>query len=271
MSRANPLKTLRRLIRKLPSVEVSESNGVRYLHLGGDAIQSSIRLSDPERLELHYTRAMMAFLLFAPAPRDVLMVGVGGGSIARFLHHHFAQTRITGVEVNPQVVSAARMYFGLPDDDERIAIHVADAAEFVPAHPASADVLLHDAFDDGDAVEALCTQDFFDCCANALRADGIFVMNFMMDEPRFDVYRGRLARSFDDRLLLLPTGDRVNRIVFAFKGAVGRLPIERLQKDAAAIESALGLPMLASCRDLVRFNPHTAAYLEVRPRPARDR
>ncbi len=50
-----------------------------------------------------------------------------------------------------------------------------------------------------------------------------------------------------------------------------QMPIERLQKDAAGIEASLGLPMQASCRDLVKFNPHTAAYLEVRPKPVRDR
>ena len=48
------------------SVEVSEEDGVRSLHLGGDAIQSSIRLDRPDELALDYTRAMMAFLLFQP-------------------------------------------------------------------------------------------------------------------------------------------------------------------------------------------------------------
>jgi spermidine synthase len=57
---------------KHSSVEVSEERGVRALHLGGHAIQSAIRLSRPDELELHYTRAMMGFMLFEPAPRDIL-------------------------------------------------------------------------------------------------------------------------------------------------------------------------------------------------------
>ena len=69
--------------RRGASVEVSEEDGVRSLHLGGDAIQSSIRLDRPDELALDYTRTMMAFLLFQPLPREVLMIGLGGGSMAR--------------------------------------------------------------------------------------------------------------------------------------------------------------------------------------------
>ena len=64
------------------SVTIAEEDGVRSLHIGGLAIQSAMRMSAPDQLELHYTRAMMAFLLFEPRPRDILMIGLGGGSMA---------------------------------------------------------------------------------------------------------------------------------------------------------------------------------------------
>ena len=80
------MKSKNWLARRRSSVEVSEEDGVRSLHLGGDAIQSSIRLDRPDELALDYTRAMMAFLLFQPLPREVLMIGLGGGSMARYIH-----------------------------------------------------------------------------------------------------------------------------------------------------------------------------------------
>ena len=49
-------------------IDVSESSGVRSLHLGTPAIQSAMRLARPDALELAYTRTMMAFLLFHPDP-----------------------------------------------------------------------------------------------------------------------------------------------------------------------------------------------------------
>src|SRR5688572_1868289 len=93
---------------------VSERYGVRSLHIGSDTVQSSMRLTRPNDLELSYTRSMMAFLLFAPEPSDVLMIGLGGGSLAKFVHHRLPAARVRAVEVNPQVVAIARQYFHVP-------------------------------------------------------------------------------------------------------------------------------------------------------------
>src|SRR5215213_3597731 len=89
-------------------VYVSERFGVRSLHIGSDTVQSSMRVSRPNDLELSYTRSMMAFLLFMPEPREILMIGLGGGSLAKFVLQHLTNTRTRAVEVNPRVVTVAR-------------------------------------------------------------------------------------------------------------------------------------------------------------------
>src|SRR3954471_7487471 len=90
------------------SVYISEKFGVRTLHIGSDTVQSSMRIAQPIDLEVAYTRSMMAFLLFNPAPVSVLMVGLGGGSLAKFIYHRLPGTRIVAIEVNPRVVDIAR-------------------------------------------------------------------------------------------------------------------------------------------------------------------
>src|SRR5687767_7520156 len=112
-----------------PSIAVSESRGVRTLHVGGEAIQSSMRLEDPYALALDYTRCMMAFLLFHPEPREALMIGLGGGSLAKFFFRKFKQTSIRVVELDPRVLAAAREHFALPPDDERFRVEIGDGAE----------------------------------------------------------------------------------------------------------------------------------------------
>src|SRR5512134_1922886 len=104
------------------SVEVSERDGVRYLHLGSATIQSAMRLARPNDLELSYTRCMLAFLLFVPPPRHAVMIGLGGGSLAKFIHSRMPDTRVTAVEINPQVVAAARQFFALPEASDRLAV-----------------------------------------------------------------------------------------------------------------------------------------------------
>src|SRR5258705_7908858 len=100
-------------MKKRPDLVVSEERGVRHLHVGGDAIQSSMRLDDPFALALDYTRCMMAFLLFHPAPREALMIGLGGGSLAKFFHRRLRPTRVRVVELDERVVRAARTQFAL--------------------------------------------------------------------------------------------------------------------------------------------------------------
>ena len=77
---------------------VSEEDGVRYLHQGGDNIQSAMRIDAPFDLELDYTRTMLAFLLFVPRPRDVLFLGLGGGSLPKFLFKRIPRVRLRVLE-----------------------------------------------------------------------------------------------------------------------------------------------------------------------------
>ncbi len=253
-------KLLRALGPKRFSVEVSEQKGVRTLHLGGAAIQSAIRLSAPDRLELAYTRAMMAFMLFAPVARELLMIGLGGGSIARFVRAHLPQARIIVVEIHPRVVAAARTFFGI-GDDERLRILVADGARYVPAQRNACDVLLLDAFEDGRSVRSLTTAAFYDACREALRPGGILVANFIADDPRFGTCLARIERAFEGRVLCLPAEDRVNTIVLAFKRRVTRLAIEPLRRTARDLKRRHGLPFDRFVRDLAAHNPGTAGYL----------
>ena len=74
---------------------------------------------------LSYTRSMMAFLLFVPSPTRVVSVGLGGGSLARFVYHHLPETRITAVSKSIRKwSSAARQFFELPDDPGRLAVEI---------------------------------------------------------------------------------------------------------------------------------------------------
>ena len=60
---------------------------MRCLHLGSSMVQSAMLLKAPNDLQLVYTQYMMGFLLFHPHPRDILMIGLGGGSLAKFVYH----------------------------------------------------------------------------------------------------------------------------------------------------------------------------------------
>jgi len=243
------------------SVTIAEEDGVRSLHIGGLAIQSAMRLGAPDELELHYTRAMMAFLLFNARPRDLLMVGLGGGSIAKFIHQRMPATRLTVVEIRTEVVSAARSYFSLPPDDQRLAVIVGDGARYVPEHPDCADVVLLDGFDNGRQPSALCSQQFYDAACEALRPRGILAVNFMAFDRKLDLLRGRLERSFGGRVLMVEAADRVNLIALAFREGPARVAIRELRQRALGLKELFGLPFERMAGSLVARNRHTASHL----------
>src|SRR5471032_1723869 len=119
---------------------------IRTLEFRPGEIQSEMRLSRPCHLSLAYLRAMMMFVLFVPRPRHVLMIGLGGGSLAKFCYRHLPRTRISVVEINPDVI-ALREAFAIPEDDQRFEIINDDGATFLAKGRARPDIILVDAFD----------------------------------------------------------------------------------------------------------------------------
>jgi spermidine synthase len=193
------------------------------------------------------------------------MVGLGAGSIPRFIHAHMPAARVTVVEINPGVLGAARQYFGLPPEDARLRIELADGAAYVPQHPGSADVLLLDGFDDGAHAKELCTQDFYAAAHAALRDGGVLAANFMADDPKRETWRRRIERSFGGRVLQLAAEDDVNVIVLALRGGPARIAWDDLQTRAQALKRLYGLPFDYFVTSLKRHNAHTARYLRIAP------
>ncbi|HBU29588.1 MAG: spermidine synthase [Thiobacillus sp. GWE1_62_9] len=230
-------------------LEVTEERGMRVLHLGSRAIQSAMRVSRPWDLELAYTRAMMGFLMFNPMPQDVLMIGLGGGSLAKFIRKQRPQTHITAVEIDPRVIAAARTHFELPPDDDTLSVIEADGALYVRQHPGSADIILLDGFDAGNQVEALATQTFYTACRRVLKPGGMLVVNLWGRDSEFAEYFARLTRAFDGEVGWLSVQNKTNVIVFAFAepGAAARLL--DVQPRLADLSKRWGLDLRGFARD----------------------
>ena len=230
-------------------LEVTEERGMRVLHLGSRAIQSAMRVSRPWDLELAYTRAMMGFLMFNPMPQDVLMIGLGGGSLAKFIRKQRPQTHITAVEIDPQVIAAARTHFELPPDDDTLSVIEADGALYVRQHPASADVILLDGFDAGNQVAALATQTFYAACRRVLRPGGVLVVNLWGRDGDFAEYFARLTRASDGEVGWISVQNKTNVIVFAFAepGAPERL--DAAGPQLADLSKRWGLDLRGFARD----------------------
>jgi len=194
--------------------------------------QSRMRADDPDHLLIDYTRTMLGALLLQPRPRRIGIVGLGGGSQAKFCHRHLPDARIEAVENNAGVI-ALRREFRIPDDDDRLQVFHDDGARFLRARPARYDLLLVDGYDENGIPEALSTQAFYDDCRAALAPGGAMAGNLYCADH--DRHVARLRGSFGDaRVLMLEERKMSNRIVFAWTG-------DPLPRGAADIARNAGL------------------------------
>jgi len=249
-----------------PALTVSEERGVRHLHVGGEAIQSAMRLADPYALELDYTRCMMAFLLFHPQPRRALMIGLGGGSLAKFFHRKFPALRTHVVEYDERVIATARALFHVPADDARLTIEHGDGAEALA--PECCDLLVVDGFEDESTPSALVSQAFFDAAWCALREPGAFVMNFMDDDRHFDRHLQRLEQAFGGGVLAFQSLRDPNIVVLGLKAAPAAVEWAELRARAEALASKYGLPFPRYVERLRSMNRWTASALMIGPQAA---
>jgi spermidine synthase len=244
-------------------IAVSDARGVRSLHVGGEAIQSAMKLGDPFALALDYTRCMMGFLLFHPEPRQALLIGLGGGSLAKFFHRNFKRTSVRVVELDERVVAAARTHFLLPPDGERLRVEIGDGAEALS--PECCDVLVVDAYHDEEHVPTLASTEFYDAAYLALAEQGAMVVNFMDDDRLFSQYLLRMEAAFGGHVIAMKALYDPNIVVIALKGLPARIGWDVLRDRAARLEARLDLPFTRYVPRLRSMNQATQHELLVGP------
>ncbi len=192
---------------------------VKSLHFDLGETQSRMSLRDPDALVLKYTRTMMGGLLFNPTPARIAMIGLGGGSLAKFCHRHLPEAVIDVAEVNPRVLDL-RDEFRIPPDDARLSIHLADGADFIRRleFRQALDLLLVDAYGPGGIPEHLCTLEFHGDCLRSLRAGGVAVFNLFHGFPDYERCIAHIRALFGESVLIVGDGDFSNDIVFAWRG-----------------------------------------------------
>ncbi|MCE3262498.1 MAG: hypothetical protein K0R43_1577 [Pseudoduganella sp.] len=204
------------------------------------AVQSEMSLDAPDELVLGYTQTMMGFLLFKPDPRRIGMIGLGGGSLAKFCHRYLPDATMDVAEIDAGVIEL-RDQFHIPADDARLAIHCMDGADYVRQSSGTFDVILLDGFDRHGQPPQLCTQAFYDDCYRALAPGGILVVNLMADEQATGIYLDRLNTTFNNAVIVLNSLDSLNNVAFAGKGDVLDTDRRTLIRRLEQLESRLPL------------------------------
>jgi spermidine synthase len=212
----------------------------RCLYFTQGNLQSIMSLAAPDALIAAYTRKMMAFLLFNPAPKRIKMIGLGGGSLAKFCYRNLPQAQMTVVEIDPRVV-ALRQEFRIPADDARFRVVCEDGAHYISQRTEPIDVLLVDAFDPIGVAPALAASDFYVQAAKRLSPRGVMVMNFSGAASRYITHIERITKAFGGSTLLVPVIADDNLLLFAFRRRIPLPTTARYESRAQRLQSRLTL------------------------------
>jgi spermidine synthase len=231
----------------LPDVNFSEYGPVRYLHLGTEWVQGSMKIEQPFDIDLDYVQRMMAWLLFVDpdtvAKRHAMQLGLGAASLTKFCYKHL-RMHTTAIELNPQVIAACRLWFKLPADNAKLSVVLGDAEE-VARHShwqGKIDALQVDLYDHEAAAPVLDSEAFYADCRRLLTDEGCMTVNLFGRSSQYDQSLAKIVAAFGEGAVwaFKPTREG-NTVVLALRTPV-KLKRHELQERAEAVQARWPLP-----------------------------
>lgn len=249
-----------------PKPFVIDDGKSRFLYFNVRLMQSEMSLKAPHDLAIRYTQKMMAFLLFQPRPKRIVLIGLGGGSLIKFCYQRMPGTQLTAVELDPNVI-AFRDTFLMPPDDDRLQVLEADGAEFLESTEKGIDALLVDAFDKTGFAPSLANREFFDNAYAKLSGNGVLVINLAGEKETYAGLIGEAMHVFDDQVIVISVPDDGNHILYAFKERHFEPRWRWLHNYAKELRAKFGLDFPAFVQKMERSTKLGLARREaIRPR-----
>ncbi len=213
---------------------IVESNQFKALYFDGESTQSLMDMQAPIRLVVSYTETMMGFLLFHCDPKSIAMIGLGGGSLAKYCHHYLPGASILVLENNSKVI-ALKDKFHVPENSSHFKVLEIDGAAYLQGTKETFDVLLVDGYTKFGQAAQLCSEDFYASCRACLKPGGLLLINFSGAVGLNQVYQERIDRVFAYPSVLVMEDDQMNQILFVSNDSVLNISSEDILWRSTAL------------------------------------
>ena len=223
----------------------------RRLYFSLSYVQSEMEINEPDALNIAYTRKMMAFLLFLPRPKHIIIVGLGGGSLTKFCYRKLTRSRVTTIEISDDVIALSEL-FGVPPPDERLSIVHADATRYLATTDERADVIMLDGCDRQGVAPVFCDAGFYQNVRARLKTDGMLVMNLVGSNETSRTHVDLISDAFLDRVIVQDVSADGNRVAFAFNEPGFAPDWPHIEREAKQLQEQYGLDFTAFARKLQR-------------------
>jgi spermidine synthase len=243
-------------------IVVRQGQTKRTLHFNR-TLQGSISLEDHMKGYIPYTGYVHNAFVIAPEIRSVLVIGLGSATVPRHVLHHYPDTRVTVVEIDPVVVELARKYFFL-EESPRLRVETIDGRVFLKRTSERFDLVMVDAFGAdryGLTVPPhLTTREFFEEVKAKMTAGGIFVFNAPQQMPSAgtNAIWKTVAAVFPEQYVF-NTHDGISCLVMGVVTPRKLSQADLVARGRAALEKGSSVPYLVDRLERLQPLPDEAA------------
>ncbi len=180
----------------------------------------SILMKHEKLTGMYYDYALAAPLMAgisAKNPGDILILGLGTGTFAKYCSEYFPGCSIEGVEIDEKIADLATEYFELP---ESVQVSVHDGRSYLASSEKKYDVIMVDAYQDITIPFQMSSVEFFTEVREHLKPEGVMVVNMNMksrSEHSINDYLCDTMGAVFDYVYTAPVTGGTNCEVFAFQ------------------------------------------------------
>ena len=237
-------------------IEIHDRHGFRCLDI--DSIeQSRIQLDQPRLLVSALHRSILTSLLFTGIPDKVLLGGMGGGALARYLHVMRPAMQGHVVEIDETVAILAKRYFDFPTT--QWSVHIEDFQNWRGDHY---DAIIADIAEGEKTPSWLSTEKILSQLKHQLSENGVLTINLLVDDAKtFKQHLMMIRKIFEHRTLCLSVVDFKNIIVFAFNEKPDNISVTELTIRAEQLTQEWGFDLTSQLEQLLKDNPAGSGIL----------
>ncbi|MES9946978.1 MAG: methyltransferase [Candidatus Thiodiazotropha sp.] len=228
--------------------EIYEYDGLRWIRFADGSIQSVMLLNEPAYPLLSYIQGLICSLLFSQRPKKLLNLGLGSGSIERFILSQFAEMELVSVEIDAKLIELTRQHFHIPSSHRVMQM---PAQHYLEVNQQNFDILISDVYPGQESASSYLSADFIMHAARGLNKQGVFAVN-LLPRSKSEVVEVlvRMRKTFP-WILIYDVPDMSNMILFC---SLSRPPtLATLKQRATHLCNSTGLDLAPICTELIEI------------------
>ena len=235
-------------------IQIWQNSDHRWLSID-NIEQSRLNIKNLEKLASPLDYYFLACLLFIDTPKNVFLGGLGGGTLAHYLHNKQPEINGHAIEINSLIAKLAKDYFYFPQNKWDIAIddirHISTKA--IKHHY---DLMLIDIGDKDSTPEWLTSEKMLLQLKQQLSEHGVLVINLLANDANaFSQKLAEIRKVFNRKTICASVPEHNNIVAYVFNKQPLYSSSDQLQSRVEKLSESWGLDYSVLLEQIQQENP----------------